>query len=40
MLDYEKLDVSGHLSPEEYRTGKLLLTRIGGMVSKLCLQGV
>ena len=29
-----------HLSPDEYRTGKLLLTRIGAMLSKLCLQGV
>ncbi len=28
------------LSPDDYRTGKLLLKRIGAMLSKLCLQGV
>jgi hypothetical protein len=28
------------LSPEEYRSGKLSLTRIGAMLSKLYLQGV
>lgn len=26
-----------HVSPEEYRTGKRLLTRIAAMLSKLCL---
>jgi hypothetical protein len=30
----------GHRSPDEYRSGKLLLTLIGAMLSKLCLQGV
>jgi hypothetical protein len=29
-----------HLSPDEYRSGKLLLTRIGAMLYKLCLQGL
>jgi hypothetical protein len=29
-----------HLSRNEYRSGKLLLIRIGAMVSKLCLQCV
>jgi hypothetical protein len=28
-----------HVSPDEYRAGRLLLTRIGAMFSKLCLQG-
>ncbi len=27
-----------HVSPEEYHVGKLLLTRIGAMLSKLCPQ--
>jgi four helix bundle protein len=27
-----------HVSADEYRAGKLLLTRIGAMLSKLCLQ--
>jgi hypothetical protein len=29
-----------HLSQDECRSGKLLLTRIGAMFSKLCLKGV
>jgi hypothetical protein len=29
-----------HLSPDEYRSGKLLLARIGTMLSKLCFHGV
>ena len=28
-----------HISPDEYCAGKKLLTRIGAMLSKLCLQG-
>ena len=36
---FDLFNALGHLSPDEYRTGKLLLTRIGAMLSKLCLQG-
>jgi four helix bundle protein len=37
---FDLFNALSHLSPDEYRTGKLLLTRIGAMLSKLCLQGV
>ena len=34
------LNAVSHVSPDEYRAGKLLLTRSGALLSKLCLQGV
>jgi hypothetical protein len=37
---FDLLNALGHLSPDEYRPGKLLPARIGAMLSKLCLQGV
>jgi four helix bundle protein len=37
---FDLFNALSHLSPDEYRTGKLLLTRIGARLSKLCLQGV
>ncbi len=37
---FDLFNALSHLSPDECRTGKLLLTRIGAMLSKLCLQGV
>ena len=37
---FDLLNALSHVSPEEYQAGKLLLTRIGAMLSKLCLQPV
>ena len=37
---FDLFNALSHVSLDEYRAGKLLLTRIGAMLSKLCLQGV
>jgi four helix bundle protein len=37
---FDLFNALSHVSPEEYHAGKLLLTRIGAMLSKLCLQPV
>ncbi len=37
---FDLLNALSHVSPEKYQAGKLLLTRIGAMLSKLCLQPV
>jgi four helix bundle protein len=37
---FDLFNALGHVSLVEYRPGKLLLTRIGAMLSKLCLRGV
>jgi hypothetical protein len=34
---FDLCNALGSLSPDEYRAGKLLLTRIGAMLCKLCL---
>jgi hypothetical protein len=36
---FDLCNALGNLSPDEYRAGKLLLTRIGAMLSTLCLLG-
>jgi hypothetical protein len=36
---FDLCNALGNLSPDEYRAGKLLRTRIGAMLSKLCLLG-
>jgi hypothetical protein len=36
---FDLFNALGNLSPDEYRAGKLLLTRIGAMLSTLCLLG-
>jgi hypothetical protein len=36
---FDLFNALGNLSPDEYRAGKLLLTRIGAMLCKLCLLG-
>jgi hypothetical protein len=36
---FDLFNALGNLSPDEYRAGKLLLTRIGAMPSTLCLLG-
>jgi hypothetical protein len=36
---FDLLNALGNLSPDEYRAGKLLLTRIGAMLCRLCLLG-
>jgi hypothetical protein len=36
---FDLFNALGNLSPDEYRAGKLLLTRIGVMLSTLCLLG-
>ena len=35
---FDLLNALNYLSPDEYRAGKRLLTRIAAMLSKLCLQ--
>jgi hypothetical protein len=42
IVDLKHIDLFnalGNISPDEYRAGKLLLTRIGAMLCKLCLLG-
>jgi four helix bundle protein len=34
---FDLLKALNHISADEYRDGKLLLTRVGAMLSKLCL---
>jgi hypothetical protein len=36
---FDLCNALGNLSPDEYRAGKLLRTRIGAMLSTLCLLG-
>jgi hypothetical protein len=36
---FDLFNALGNLSPDEYRAGKLLRTRIGAMLSKPCLLG-
>jgi hypothetical protein len=35
---FDLLNALSYVSPDEYRAGKRLLTRIAAMLSKLCLQ--
>jgi four helix bundle protein len=35
---FDLFNALSHVSPDEYHAGKLLLTRTGAMLSKLCLQ--
>lgn len=37
---FDLFNALGHFSPDEYRAGKLLITRIGAMLSKPCLQAL
>jgi hypothetical protein len=38
VMECDLLNALGHLSPDEYRAGELLITRIGAMLSKIALR--